>query len=114
MESRVNKRMRIASIVLAAMMCTAVPAYAAAPTGAASEVKAVTVTNVEGAASVKAYKIVEATFDSASDSDSGGGSSVDSSASGAALGSVSSVGAAGTGSPRNLASNSASVVVSEI
>ena len=39
---------------------------AAAPIGAATEVKTVTVANIEGAASVKAYRIVEPTFDTES------------------------------------------------
>ena len=50
-----------------AVVCgSSMPVMAAAPTGAATEVKTVNVTNIEGAASVKAYRIVEPTFDATS------------------------------------------------
>ena len=54
------------ALTAAMMLSFSVPVFAAAPTGAASEVKTVSVSNVDGAASVTAYRIVEPTFDSVS------------------------------------------------
>ena len=61
-----RKGVRLGAIVMAAtlMLSFGTPVMAAAPSGAATEVKTVTVMNVDGAASVKAYRIVEPTFDS--------------------------------------------------
>lgn len=66
-----SKKRLFGKICAVAMTCAIVcgsimPVMAAAPTGAATEVKTVNVTNIEGAASVKAYRIVEPTFDATS------------------------------------------------
>ena len=56
-----------ALIMTASMMLSfGMPVMAAAPTGDASEVKTVTVSNIDGASAIKAYRIVEPTFDSVS------------------------------------------------
>ena len=59
---------KISAMAMAAamMLSLGVPVMAAAPIGAATEVKTVTVSNVEGASSIMAYRIVEPTFDATS------------------------------------------------
>ena len=63
-----KRSFKMSSAVMAVIMMLSltVPVSAVAPTGAVTEVKTVTVTNIEGAAGVKAYRIVEPTFDSVS------------------------------------------------
>ena len=62
---RCVKTKMMALLAVVALLC-GMPVYAAPPTGAASEVKTVSVTNIEGAVSVMAYRIVEPTFDTTS------------------------------------------------
>ena len=59
---------KVSAMAMAAamMLSLGVPVMAAAPIGAATEVKTVTVSNVEGASSIMAYRIVEPTFDATS------------------------------------------------